>query len=172
MGSPPDPSCPACSKSFWSGTLVLYEHGEFFHLGCRSHQLRRHALYRVAHAQATREQTARRVPELSSAFLKYPRPSRRSHEGACPFCGRRATVTDWRPSVDWLVIEDCPCNGFFLWAGLPTARLTKLTRDTRKQLVLRVREFRARGREAWCTTEDGTETGPLVVRTERPDRLM
>ena len=32
------------------------------------------------------------------------RPTRPSTGAVCPFCGESATVTDWRPSVDWLVI--------------------------------------------------------------------
>jgi hypothetical protein len=33
----PEPICLICSKPLRSGTLVLYEHGELFHLACRSY---------------------------------------------------------------------------------------------------------------------------------------
>jgi hypothetical protein len=76
---------------------------------------------------------------------------------------------DWQPSAPWLAIEGCPCNGFFLWTGLTKKRLTQLTPEMRHTLSLRIIGVRAAGSEAWCTTEDGTETGPLVVRAVRPD---
>jgi hypothetical protein len=79
-------------------------------------------------------------------------------------------VTDWRPSVPWLAVEGCLCNGYFLWAQLTQRRLTQLTPEMRHNLSLRIIAVRATGSEAWCTTEDGTQTGPIVVRTERPDR--
>ena len=156
MRSLPDLVCPACSKSIRSGTLVLHEHRECFHLGCRSRMLRAHALDSAAHAPATREQAARCVPESWSAALEHPRPSRRATRGVCPLCDGRTTVTDWRPSVDWLVIEHCACNGFFLWAELTKARLTKLARNRRHQLALQIRGLRA-SHKAWCATEDGTK---------------
>jgi hypothetical protein len=110
------------------------------------------------------------VPELWSAALEHPRPSRRATGGVCPFCDGRATVTDWRPGVDWLVVENCACSGFFLWAELTKARLTKLARNRRKQLALQIRGLRASGHAAWCATEDGTKTGLLIVRAERSER--
>jgi hypothetical protein len=71
MSSLPDLVCPACSKSIRSGTLVLYEHRECFHLGCRSRVL----LDSVAHAQATREQAARR-PKTGLLIVRAERPKR------------------------------------------------------------------------------------------------
>jgi hypothetical protein len=35
----PDLACPVCSKSVLSGSLVLLEHGELFHIQCRSQTL-------------------------------------------------------------------------------------------------------------------------------------
>jgi hypothetical protein len=72
--------------------------------------------------------------------------------------------------VDWLVIEDCQCGGLFLWAGLPAERFTQLSREARARLTRHIRGLRTSARDAWCTTDDGTPTGPLVIRTERPDR--
>jgi hypothetical protein len=41
--------------------------------------------------------------------------------GACAVCASPASVTEWRPLDDWLAVEGCPCNDFFiskwLWAG-------------------------------------------------------
>jgi hypothetical protein len=98
------------------------------------------------------------------------RPDPSSRVGLCPVCGHPATVTDWRPSVSWIAVEECSCNGFFVWAGAFEKRLPRLTAVDRLDLAQRIRTFRAMGHEAWCTTTDGTVDGPLVVRTERPDR--
>jgi predicted nucleic acid-binding Zn ribbon protein len=164
----PHPFCSVCSKAIRSGMLVLYEDGQLFHLACRSRELRLHAMEGVADAQALRAHAATLLSD-STVGPRHPRPSRKSHS-ACPFCGRAATVTDWRPSVPWLAVEGCPCEGFFLWTGLTQGRLTKLSRDARGRVALQIRGIRASGREAWCTTDDGTPAGSLVVRGERPDQ--
>ena len=88
----------------------------------------------------------------------------------CPICRHAATVTDWRPSVDWIAVEECSCDGYFVRASVFTGRLPKLSAADRRELALRIREFRGMGHEAWCLTTDGTVDGPLLVRTERPDR--
>jgi hypothetical protein len=36
---PRDPVCPTCSKPLASGSLVLYQHGAFFHVRCVSQAL-------------------------------------------------------------------------------------------------------------------------------------
>jgi hypothetical protein len=159
MGLSPETLCAVCSKSINSSELIVYAHGTVSHVRCRIQ----------AASHAIGERADRLASESANAPLEQPRPTRRDAKSACPLCGWLTTVTDWRPSVDWLVIEDCQCGGFFLWAGLPNERLMRLSRDTRERLALRVRGLRASGREAWCTTEDGTATGPLVVRTARPD---
>jgi hypothetical protein len=169
---PPDPICAVCSKSIGSGELVVYEQGAFSHVRCHSKVVRLRAIEDVAHSQKTRERADQVVFDSRSGSLEHPRPTLRSTGESCPFCGGRATVTDWRPSVDWLVIEGCPCDGYFLWAGLSKGLLTQLSRETRARLALRIRGLRGSGREAWCMTEDGTETGLLIVRAERPDRAM
>src|SRR5262249_20467210 len=72
--------------------------------------------------------------------------------------------------VDWIAVEECRCNGFFALASVFEGRLPKLNAAERRDLSLRIRKFRGMGLEAWCTTTDGTVDGPLLVRTERPDR--
>ena len=100
---------------------------------------------------------------------EHPRPKRFT-EGACPFCGQQGTVLGWRPVTPWLTIEGCACSGFFLWAGLATSRLTQLSSRARQELSKLIVGMRSIGFEAWCTTNDGTAIGPLVVHNERPDR--
>jgi hypothetical protein len=90
----------------------------------------------------------------------------------CPICGLPAIVTDWRPRLEWIVVEDCSCGGFFLWTGLPQDRLANLSAADRDDLAARIRKFRAMGHEVWGATTDGTPHGPLVVRTARPDWPM
>jgi hypothetical protein len=78
-------------------------------------------------------------------------------------------VTDWRlEGSEWIVVEHCPCAGFFVWAPIMERVRTLPVRD-RHDLAQRVRAFRAH-HEVWVATTDGTVTGPLVVRTQRPDR--
>jgi hypothetical protein len=86
----------------------------------------------------------------------------------CPLCRQRATVTDWRPRADWLAIEGCSCGGYFLRAGLLSGGLGSPAE--RLALAVSVRGFRAMDREVWLAMADGATGGPLVVRTERPDR--
>jgi hypothetical protein len=88
----------------------------------------------------------------------------------CPVCSRQATVTDWRPTLDWFAVEGCGCGGFFVWVRLLEGRLAGLTLAEREDLTRRVQWLRGRGREAWLVTVDGTLHGELVVRDVRPDR--
>ena len=89
----------------------------------------------------------------------------------CPVCAGSAMLTDWRPQVDWMTVEDCPCRGFFVWTPLlDVGRLDRLTLEDRKILSQRLRHLRATESEAWITTRDGTSMGALIIRTERPDR--
>jgi hypothetical protein len=91
--------------------------------------------------------------------------------GVCPICGQSATVTDWRPSTDWIAVEGCSCRGFFVWAGIYDTRLTGLGEGARLDMAARIRKCRAMGHEARCTTLDGTPEGIILIRTERPDRV-
>src|SRR5262245_9054589 len=98
---PADPICSLCSKSFRLGELGVYEPRAFVHVRCRSQAIRGQAIESVAHAQATREHAPPLSRSPAAAPLDHPRPKRLT-EGACPFCGRRATVMDWQPSAPWL----------------------------------------------------------------------
>jgi hypothetical protein len=91
----------------------------------------------------------------------------RAVPGVCPLCGQPAVVMDWWPQAPWIVVEECPCEGFFVWTELVERRLSRLSPECR-QLAVLVREFRTRGHEVWLTTTDGTLDGPLVIRTARP----
>jgi hypothetical protein len=88
----------------------------------------------------------------------------------CPLCGHPAVLKDWRPSLDWVCVKGCPCDGFFVVGRILDTRLPSLPPVDREEVLIRVRQFRAMGHEAWCGTTDGTVDGPLVVRTQRPDR--
>ena len=85
-------------------------------------------------------------------------------------CGQPAMVMDWWPRAAWIVVEECSCDGFFVWTELVERRLSRLSPECRHLGGL-VRDFRARGHEVWLTTADGTLDGPLVVRTARPDNV-
>jgi hypothetical protein len=51
--APPDTVCAACSEPIHSGTLALVEHGEWFHMLCRSRDIRCKSVEAVDHAQTT-----------------------------------------------------------------------------------------------------------------------
>jgi len=123
------------------------------------------AIEHVDRAKIAHEDVARLLDDSRRARAE--RRRLRSPTEACPLCGSPATIVDWRPSVDWVVVEDCPCNGFLIRASLLDARLTTLPDEERQELGRRVREFRAAGLEAWCTTSDGGRA--LRVSSVRPD---
>jgi hypothetical protein len=83
-------------------------------------------------------------------------------------CARAATIADWSPAQDWLTVEGCTCGGFFVWKGVWEFRIPNLTEGERQDLAVRVRSVRAKDREAWISTADGTLTGPLVIQADRP----
>jgi hypothetical protein len=92
----------------------------------------------------------------------------RQHD-RCPVCAEPATLTDWRPELDWMTVEDCACNGFFVWTPLfDEGRLGRLTPEDRETLSQRIRHLHGSGSEAWLATRDGTVMGALILRTERP----
>ena len=87
----------------------------------------------------------------------------------CPVCEAPALVLDWSPSVEWLVVEGCPCNGYRIRADLvATARLKKLAPAERNGLQGRIHAMHASGRLAWVDTKTGTMRGPLVVLAAQP----
>jgi hypothetical protein len=94
----------------------------------------------------------------------------RATRGPCPLCGEPATMIDWRPRMDWVTVEGCRCDGFFVEGRLIGGRLATLPATARQELAHRVRQVRAMGDEARCTASDGTAHGPLVIETARPDR--
>jgi hypothetical protein len=160
---PPGPVCAECSKPIRLAHAVVYEQGESFHVGCLSRITLRRSL-EVSDRAKTAQRRARLVRTQAVAR------SLRATPGTCPVCGERAMLTDWRPRLNWVVIENCPCQGFFVQGDLFEARLSHLTEIEREQLAHRIGAFRAMGHHVWITTLRGTVTGPLVVRTERPDR--
>jgi hypothetical protein len=109
MATVPDPACPVCSKAIRSGSVVLFEHGELFHVACRSRTLELTAIEEVDRAKAAEERAARLVVEASRLRAKRPADDHglTSEAGSCPVCGHRATVTDWHPGLDWVVVEGC-----------------------------------------------------------------
>lgn len=88
--------------------------------------------------------------------------------GSCSLCGGAATITDWSPRHVWLTVDGCACRGFFVLNEVWNLRLAELPERERRELATRVRDWRAGGREAWISIEDGTLTGPLVIFPERP----
>jgi hypothetical protein len=169
---PPEPPCAACSKPIRSGSLVMYEHGELFHLRCRTRIRLLSSLETLDRAQTVRQRAGRLIDE---ARQKQDAPQFQTETGdrrfaACPLCAHSATVTDWRPGAEWIAIEECPCRGYFVWAPLLAERVRGLPARNREDLAHRIRAFRAMGHEAWLTTLDATVTGPVVIRTARPDR--
>jgi hypothetical protein len=89
----------------------------------------------------------------------------------CPVCGGPATLTDWRPRLDWMAVEECRCRGFFVWTSLlAEGRLDRLTPKDRTVLSQGIQHLRATQSEAWLTTRDGTVMGALIIRPVRPDR--
>ena len=122
--SPPsDSACPVCSKPIRSGSVVLFEHGELFHVHCRSRQLQLRALEQVDRAEAARERAARRLEDAHRVraerrIQRHGLPKRPRGAGVCPLCRGPAIVTDWRPGADWIAVENCPCGDFFAGARL------------------------------------------------------
>jgi hypothetical protein len=172
VGPIPPPVCPVCSKPVRSGTLVLYEEGDLFHVTCRTRALGMKAMEQVDRAKAAQSRATRNLEDVERRRRQLTAgPRLRGTLGLCPVCGQSATVTDWRPSVDWVAIEGCSCRGFFIWAGIYGSRVASLTEADRLDLSARIRTCRVMGHEAWCTTIDGTVNGAILVRTERPARV-
>jgi hypothetical protein len=163
--TPPVPVCAACSKPIRSGTRVLFERGAWFHVACHSRRTQRKSIAVRQRVISLMEQTKRR----QAARRVKPKPRDRRFI-ACPLCRQPVTLTDWRPEADWIAVEGCLCRGFLVWAPLLTERVRQLSPRQRQDLSNRIRAFRAGGHEAWLTTTDGTTTGPLVIRTKRPNR--
>ena len=158
--------CSACSKPFRSGRLVLFQDGELMHIACRTRTLQLEAIEEVDRARVAQERSAQLLDEVT----RRQRTHLTTGHGACPLCGRGATVTDWRPNTAWIAVEGCSCLGFFADVRVYQERLPNLTATEKPDLAIRVRQVRVFGHEAWVTTANGDPRAPLVVRTERPDR--
>jgi hypothetical protein len=150
-----DPTCAFCSEPIGSGSPIVFERGAFLHLRCRGRAAA------SGDIEGPRPAEAGLVRPAGVLGSRSPRP--------CPLCGYAATVTDWRPShLDWLVVEGCGCGDFFVSAALFEGRLPRLSAEERQTLSTRIRWFRAKGVEAWCTTTaDGTGDGRLDIREVR-----
>ena len=85
----------------------------------------------------------------------------RPHE-RCPVCRASATLTDWRPHANWMTVEDCACEGFFVWTPLlDDGRLTRLTPEDRETLSQRIRHLHGTKSEAWLATPGRHRVGGL-----------
>src|SRR5262245_24666542 len=168
---PPDPTCARCSKPVRSGGFLLSPTGEVLHILCRSRELQLEGLgasdrarIAIELAEALVEETTRRRQRAQPRRQVMPLQ-------VCPVCREPATLTDWRPTIDWLAVENCACRGYFVWTPLLDAgRLVRLTAEDREVLSSRLSALRTTRSEAWVTTRDGTVTGALIIRSERPDR--
>ena len=168
--NPPDPACAVCSKPLVSEGFVQTTAGDVVHIGCRSHQIRVDALDNADRARPAIERSAALVEETRRRRVVQYRDLTRQND-RCPVCGEPATLTDWRPHLDWMTVEDCACNGFFVWTPLfDEGRLGRLTPEDREILSQRIRHLHGSESEAWLTTRDATVMGALILRTERPDR--
>ena len=82
-----------------------------------------------------------------------------------------ASILDWRPSVPWLAVDGCRCDGSFVWTALVETRLPGLSTEDRAILSARIRSLRKTGKEAWVLTDDDTPGGALVLSDERPEHV-
>jgi hypothetical protein len=157
-----DSLCPACSTPVRSGMLRLYERGEFYHAYCRSRQLARAALHENDGGKAPQAGVAgvRGGDDTPSSDGRAPRE--------CPICQQAAIVLDGFAGMGWYAVDGCGCGGFFVAAETLEWRLPRLTTPERADLVTTIQGFRAMGRDAWLSTADGSLSGRLVVRVERP----
>jgi hypothetical protein len=169
--SPADPVCILCSKPIRFGGFVHTYAGQYMHIRCRSQKL---------HLTVLDEgERARRAVERATSLIRdaarrrqtvplWPLPRR----DRCPLCGALATLTSWRPQFEWMGVEGCTCGGFFVTSFVVTGVLPDLAPSARQEVIRHVQAQRATRREVWLTTTDGTSTGDLVTRGERPDRAL
>ena len=146
----------------------MCEHGDVFHVACRSQALRLRAIDGINRARTA---TARAAGWLDEAIERRTRRSvvrtKTPTLGTCPLCRQSAAVIDWRPGLDWLTVSGCPCGTFFVHAGLLDERLAAISPEVRETLCRSIQDFRAMKQEAWLTTTTGAPEGTLVVRTTR-----
>jgi hypothetical protein len=118
----------------------------------------------VARAEVAQARTERLVDQNR-------RLRRTRRQSPCPVCGEPAIVLDWRPSVPWLAVDGCGCDGIFVWTALLEARLPHVSAEERGILCARIRSVRRTGREAWLLTDDETPGGALTIRDTRPEQM-
>jgi hypothetical protein len=144
--------------------------GEAVHIRCRNEELRLRAIEQGDRARLAIERATDLAEETRRRRLGQP-TKLTGQDNRCPVCAGLATLTDWRPRLDWMTVEDCLCRGFFVWTALlDEGRLARLTPKDRETLSQRVRHARDSGVEVWLTTRDRTKMGALLIRTGRPDR--
>ena len=167
---PSDPICALCSKPVRSGGYLVSPTGETFHIRCRSWDLQLAALEQHDRARVAIGRARELVEETTSRRQRGHSRREIVPVQSCPVCRGSATLTDWRPALEWMSVEDCRCRGFFVWTRLlDDGRLARLTPEDRATLSERIRTLRATG-EAWLSTRDRTVMGALILREDRPDR--
>lgn len=169
--SPPVPSdtCAICSKPVVSGGFTRTTVGDVVHIRCRSRQIYLDAPDHANPARLAIEGATDLVEEARRRSAAERSKHTRQHD-RCPVCVGPATLTDWRPHLKWMTVEDCPCDGFFVWTPLlDEGRLARLMPEDRGTLSQRLRHFHGTESEAWLATRDGTVMGALIIRTVRPD---
>jgi hypothetical protein len=74
----PDPACPLCSKPITSGNLVLFEHGELFHVRCMSERLGLSVMREADRARSARTRASQNLDRAAHLLeeLKRVRPAR------------------------------------------------------------------------------------------------
>jgi hypothetical protein len=83
-------------------------------------------------------------------------------DGPCLVCLAPATIAEWTPIQEWLTVEGCECESFFVSKNLWSSRLVRLPAWERQELAERIRTWRLRGDEAWVTTVGNRMTGPTT----------
>lgn len=115
---------------------------------------------------------AKLVQQRTARLMEQNRQLRRARRlDRCPVCREPASILDWRPSVPWLVVDGCRCDGFFLWTALLDTLLRGLPIEDRAMLSARIQSLRQTGKEAWLLTDDDTAGGALVLSDERPEHV-
>jgi hypothetical protein len=163
---PPAPICAICSKPILSDMFVIYREGDQFHLSCLvgAGPLKRPP--EDDPAETGPQPATDLVEEMERRRAGLAPKGPIATRSRCPLCREPATLTDWRPVAEWIVVERCPCSGYYLWAAM-VGRVGALADQERQGLEERVRDFRKSGHEAWVATTNDEVTGPFVVRTSQ-----
>src|SRR5262245_4183457 len=167
---PPDPVCVRCSKPVRDGFLVSPT-GEVSHIRCRTREFQLIALEEQDRARRAIERATKLVEETTHRRQRAQPRRQVIPLRSCPVCNGSATLINWWPTLDWLAVEGCGCQGFFVWTPLlDDGRLARLSLDDRATLSQRIRAKHATRSDVWLSTRDGTVKGALILRDERPDR--